>query len=160
MAACAVRGPARWGQPTRAMVFPQTALVPAGRDAERAARCPGDLRGINPTRILCHLDVAAGPLGHDLAGFARLQTQFPDLPMDLELIALFPLSGDLDAEFATHARAVRDAGLRAGSVMVTPSVDRQSTPPRSAWTPSPISTHRPPRLSRSALDGGVAVFFH
>ncbi|WP_418304190.1 hypothetical protein [Paracoccus indicus] len=155
--------PPAWVPPTRTAVFPQTALVLTGRDAGRAARTPGDLRNIDPSRILCHLDAAAGPLGPDLAGFARLQAEFPDLPMDLELIALCPPGGDLEAEFAAYAQAVRDAGLRAASVMVTPSVDRQSTPPGSEWPPCPpiADIHAAARRAFPdlPLGGGAASFF-
>ena len=155
--------PPAWKPAQQLGAFPQTALVLTASDAERAARTPADLRAIGPSRILCHLDAAKGPIGPDLRRFAQLQRQFPDLAMDLELIARCPVDGDLDGEFAAHAQAVREAGLRAASVMVTPAVDRQSTPPGSDWPPCPPipDIHAAARRAFPGLPlgGGVASFF-
>lgn len=139
--------PPAWRPAQQTGVFPQTALVLTASDAERAARMPADLRAIGP----------------DLRRFGQLQGQFPDLAMDLELIARCPVDGDLDGEFVAHAQAVHEAGLRAASVMVTPAVDRQSTPPGSDWPPCPPipDIHAAARRAFPGLPlgGGVANFF-
>jgi hypothetical protein len=46
-------------------------------------------------------------------------------------------TGGLDAEFSGVADMVRRAGLRLDAIAVSPSVDRQSTPPGSAWPACP-----------------------
>ena len=46
-------------------------------------------------------------------------------------------AGDLDAELSDIAGMVRQAGLRLDAIAVSPSVDRQSTPPGSAWPACP-----------------------
>ncbi len=144
-------------------VFPQTALVLAGDDARRAASQPGDLRGTGAQRVLCHLDIAAGHGLAQLRDFAALQVALPDLAYDLELIAACPPDGDLDAEFAAYAADLAVSGLRVASVMVCPSVDRQSTPPGSDWPACPPleAIHAAARraLPGTTLGGGMASFF-
>jgi hypothetical protein len=46
-------------------------------------------------------------------------------------------AGDLDAELSGVAGMVRKAGLKLSAIAVSPSVDRQSTPPGSAWPDCP-----------------------
>ncbi|RUT95498.1 hypothetical protein EOD10_40930, partial [Mesorhizobium sp. M7A.T.Ca.TU.009.01.3.2] len=46
-------------------------------------------------------------------------------------------AGDLDAEMSGVADLVRQAGLKLSAIAVSPSVDRQSTPPGSTWPDCP-----------------------
>lgn len=143
--------------------FPETALVLTPADARRAAAHPDHLRRIGAHRVLCHLDIAAGHGLSELGGFAALQAALPDLAYDLELIAACPPKGDLEAEFAGYAADVASSGLGVASVMVCPSVDRQSTPPGSEWPPCPPAEaiHAAARAAFPGvtLGGGVASFF-
>ncbi|WP_118134484.1 hypothetical protein [Oceanicella sp. SM1341] len=143
--------------------FPETALVITAAEATRAAADPTALRAIAPQRLLCHLDTAAGQGAAELAAFAALQRAWEGA-FDLELIARCPPGGDLGAEFAGYAAAVAEAGFRPASVMVCPSVDRQSTPPGSAWPACPplADIHRAARAAfppGMAMGGGMASFF-
>ena len=91
------------------------------------------------------------------------QGALPGLAFDLELIAACPPGGDLDAEFAGYAADLAASGLGVASVMVCPSVDRQSTPPGSDWPPCPPleQVHAAARAAFPGitLGGGMASFF-
>lgn len=153
--------------PIRAQVsgaaFPETALVLTPADARRATANPDDLRQIGGQRVLCHLDIAAGHGLAELQAFAALQAVLPDLAYDLELIAACPPDSDLDAEFAGYAADLAASGLRVASIMICPSVDRQSTPPGSDWPPCPPleAIHAAARKAFPGitLGGGMASFF-
>lgn len=153
--------------PVRAVVtaahFPQTALAITAADVPRALAAPQDVQAIAPQRFLCHLDASAGQGRAELAGFAALQAAHPDIAVDLELVARCPAGGDLAAEFSAYAADVAAEGLRPASVMVCPAVDRQSTPPGSAWPPCPPleEIYRAARLAFGGvpLGGGSASFF-
>lgn len=142
--------------------FPETALLLTGAEAARPDAAVL-LRQIAPQRLLCHLDTAAGQGGPELRAFAALQAQLPEMAFDLELIARCPVEGDLAAEFAAYAGDLAAAGLRPASVMVCPAVDRQSTPPGSAWPPCPPleAIHAAARQAFPGitLGGGMASFF-
>ncbi|MFD1810210.1 hypothetical protein ACFSHQ_25350 [Gemmobacter lanyuensis] len=142
--------------------FPETALLLTGAEAARPDAA-ALLRQIAPQRLLCHLDTAAGQGVPELRAFAALQAQVPEMAFDLELIARCPVEGDLAAEFAGYARDVAAAGLRPASVMVCPAVDRQSTPPGSAWPSCPPleAIHAAARQAFPGitLGGGMASFF-
>lgn len=143
--------------------FPQTALVLTAAEAAEAIENMEVLRGIAPQRILCHFDPAAGHGAAELAAFAALQAALPDLAFDLELLARCPVGGNLDAEFADYATALRASGLAPVAIMACPSVDRQSTPPGSAWPPCPPleAIHAAARRAfpGQTLGGGMASFF-
>jgi hypothetical protein len=143
--------------------FPQTALLLAPDEARRAAANPDDLYRVGAQRVLCHWDIAAGHGLADLQAFTALQATLPDLDYDLELIAACPPDGDLDAEFAGYAAGLAASRLQVASVMICPSVDRQSTPPGSDWPPCPPleAIHAAARKAFPGvtLGGGMASFF-
>ncbi|XDA97312.1 hypothetical protein AB1M95_14480 [Sulfitobacter sp. LCG007] len=122
---------------TRTMVarFPETAIVLTAQDALRLADRPSDFAFSGAQRILCHIDTAAGAPGRQIPAFARLQEVLPDPAYDLELICAFtrPPPVELDE----IARLVSQSGLEPASVLVCPSVDRQSTPPGASWPDCP-----------------------
>ena len=140
-------------------IFPQTALVITAEEARQAVRRPRDLHTIQPQRLLCHFDATLhGPA--ELGAFAALQAVY-DAAYDLELIAR--CDGDLQAEFSQHARDLAASGLKVASIMVCPAVDRQSTPPGSAWPPCPplADIHGAARAAfpGMVLGGGMVSFF-
>jgi D-apionolactonase len=141
--------------------FPQTALIIAPDDARRAAAHPADLGAVGAQRLLCHLDATAGGMRGRFEAFAAVQSARRDLVWDLELIGVF--DGDPAEELTAHAQAMRDAGFVPDSVMVCPSVDRQSTPPGSGWPSCPPleTVHEAARAAfgAPAMGGGMASFF-
>lgn len=116
--------------------LPELSLVLTAAEARQALGEPGPLQDVAPNRIWAHLDpgAAEGPVEEDLAAFAALQAAM-GLVIDLEYAAR--CDGDLDAEFGGLAEKVQSAGLSLASILVCPSVDRQSTPPGSAWPACP-----------------------
>ncbi|MEI4491062.1 hypothetical protein WAF00_10475 [Mameliella alba] len=117
--------------------FPEMALVLDATDAGRLAENPGDLDPVCPQRLLCHVDAAKGPAAPQIAAFARAQAARPDVAYDLELICRFDGTQTPEAELQAHADAVAASGFAPASVLVVPSVDRQSTPPGSEWPACP-----------------------
>lgn len=115
-------------------VFPQTALAITAQDAARLATTP-DALPFHPARFLCAIDGTLGDMAAQIEMVAGLQRALPDVAYDLELI--FPFAASVQDEM-THVRAAMDRhGPRADSVMICPAVDRQSTPPGSAWPDCP-----------------------
>ncbi len=140
-------------------VFPQTALVITAEEARRAVERPGDLALVKPQRLLCHFDATRHGLA-ELRAFSVLQAAY-DAAYDLELIAR--CDGDLDVEFSAYARDLATSGLQVASIMICPSVDRQSTPPGSKWPACPAlaDVFRAARKAFPgvALGGGMVSFF-
>ncbi len=142
--------------------FPETALLLTAPEAIRADAV-ALIRQIGPQRLLCHFDAAAGHGRAELAAFAALQKTLPGTAFDLELIACCPAGGDLEAEFSGYATDLAVAGFTPASIMVCPSVDRQSTPPGSAWPACPpldaVHAAAARAFPGQVLGGGMASFF-
>lgn len=155
--------PARPASAALTARVPQTALVLTAEEARRLARQPDDLDVVRPQRLLCHVDAAAGPAPPQIAAFAEAQAVLPGILFDLELIGRFDGSQTPREELDAHAAAVRDSGLVPASVFVCPSVDRQSTPPGSAWPDCPPLEEIHAAAARAFPDlprgGGMASFF-
>lgn len=117
------------------VVFPDMALLVTAEDVQRLAVRPEDILSVSPQRLLCHVDMAGGDSAPSFAVFARLQYILPALTYDLELVCGFsepPLT-----ELSRAKALMEVAGFRPDSVMVCPTVDRQSTPPGSIWPECP-----------------------
>ncbi|SIT90691.1 hypothetical protein SAMN05421665_3191 [Yoonia rosea] len=116
-------------------IFPEMALVISAQDALRLADKPSDVTFVNPQRLLCHFDAELGDTTAQFEAFAAAQHACPDQVFDLELICLF--NADPATELNMLAAQMRDAGFAPDSILVCPSVDRQSTPPGSEWPDCP-----------------------
>lgn len=141
--------------------FPETALVLTAQDAERLSQTPSDITSVGPQRLLCHIDAALGETEAQIACFARLQAVLPDILYDAELICCFLPS--VKDELVDMRAAMIETGFAPDSVLVCPSVDRQSTPPGSEWPDCPplkdihaIAAEVFTDLSRG---GGMVSFF-
>ncbi|WP_232831412.1 hypothetical protein [Pseudogemmobacter bohemicus] len=142
-------------------VFPDLALALTPEEA-RQPGAPAALAGVAPQRILAHIDATlTEPVSSQLAAFAALQVSYPAALYDLELICRF--RGEPGPELLSHARDLRASGLRVASVFVCPSVDRQSTPPGSAWPDCPALDEIHAAAARAfpgvKRGGGMASFF-
>lgn len=143
------------------VTFPDTAILVSAADADRLAKHPEDIEAVAPRRLLCHVDTSACAVASQVAAFAKLQSTLKGPVYDLELICGF---ADPPAEELHKVRYSMDrAGFRPASVMVCPSVDRQSTPPGSDWPPCP-SLEAVHQASAEAFGdivrgGGMASFF-
>jgi hypothetical protein len=115
-------------------VFPKTGLVITPEEAHQPLACLDVLRKVTPQVLLCHYDRTVGHVGQDLSSFAALQKQF-DAQYELEYVVV--CDGNLDQEFRVLKDDLAHAGFKPDSLLVCPSVDRQSTPPGSGWPDCP-----------------------
>ncbi len=113
---------------------PDIGLVVAPEEVEATLASLDVVGAVAPQAILCHYDPTAGHDAAAMKGFARLQAA---LPADYVLECVVAAEGDLAEELTGVAQAVEAAGLSLSAVAVCPSVDRQSTPPGSAWPDCP-----------------------
>ncbi|MER8444902.1 hypothetical protein NKH52_17065 [Mesorhizobium sp. M1066] len=114
--------------------LPDIGVVIYPEDVETALANLATLSTLGPQQLLFHYDPTRGHGLDALRAFARLATAYP-AEATLECVAA--CAGDLDAELAGVAALVRRAGLNLSAIAVSPSVDRQSTPPGSAWPDCP-----------------------
>lgn len=118
------------------------------------------LEELGPQRLLFHLDPTAGHGIEELRAYAALAAAYP-APAALECVV--PCQRNLDAELSEVAAQVRYAGLKLDGTAVSPSVDRQSTPPGSKWPecPPPEQVYAAARRSfpELRLGGGMFSYF-
>ncbi|MDX8513147.1 D-apionate lactonase [Mesorhizobium captivum] len=89
---------------------------------------------LGPQQLLLHYDPTRGHGLDALRAHTRIAAAFP---AKTTLECVVACAGDLDVELFGVAEMVRQAGLRLDAIAVSPSVDRQSTPPGSAWPACP-----------------------
>jgi hypothetical protein len=92
------------------------------------------LKELAPQALLLHFDPTAGHGAAAIEPFARLCRAYP-AKVTLEFAV--PCKESLDVEMAGLAALIRDASLTLDCLVVSPSVDRQSTPPGSKWPDCP-----------------------
>ncbi len=115
--------------------FPQMALVITPHDAQRLIDHPDDLEVIRPQRLLCHLDATLGDVEAQIEAFVLAQMSCFQTHFDLEFIC--DGSDDMQAELVELSAYIDFARFAPDSVLICPSVDRQSTPPGSEWPACP-----------------------
>ncbi|RWM12382.1 MAG: hypothetical protein EOR72_21365 [Mesorhizobium sp.] len=114
--------------------LPDVGVVIYPEDVEAALGNLALLTKLGPQQLLLHYDPTRGHGLDALQAHAELAAAFP-AKTTLECVAA--CAGDLDAELSDVAKMVRRAGLRLDAIAVSPSVDRQSTPPGSVWPACP-----------------------
>jgi hypothetical protein len=92
------------------------------------------LKELAPQALLLHFDSTAGHGPAEMAAFAELRRAY-SAKVTLEFAV--PCKENLDVEMASLEALMRDAGLASDSLVVSPLVDRQSTPPGSKWPDCP-----------------------
>ncbi|RWN32345.1 hypothetical protein [Mesorhizobium sp.] len=92
------------------------------------------LSALGPQQLMFHYDPTRGHGLGALQSYARLAAAYP---AKTTLECVVSCVGDLDAELSDAAGMMRQAGLKLSAIAVSPSVDRQSTPPGSAWPECP-----------------------
>jgi len=121
-----------FGEPGPAL--PEIGVVIYPDDVEATLAKLSALMELGPRQLLFHYDPTRGHGFETLRAFARLAEAYPS---GTTLECVVACDGDLDAELFGVAGMVRRAGLRLDAIAASPSVDRQSTPPGSAWPPCP-----------------------
>lgn len=114
--------------------LPDVGVVISPEDVETALANLSTLTTLGPQQLLFHYDPTRGHGLDALRAFARLANAHA-AATTLECVVV--CAGDLDAEMSGVADLVRQAGLKLSAIAVSPSVDRQSTPPGSTWPDCP-----------------------
>ncbi|MFK8034240.1 MAG: hypothetical protein AB8B94_08860 [Hyphomicrobiales bacterium] len=148
-------------QPSSGEVFPQMALVMTSQDAQQLANNPHDLQSVNPQRLLCHLDTTLGDTAAQFDAFSKAQQACSSTIFDLELICC--CDADPEPELLALASQMKASNFAPESVLVCPSVDRQSTPPGSNWPDCPpltlVHSSAAKAFPNIIRGGGVVSFF-
>jgi hypothetical protein len=114
--------------------LPDVGVIIYPDDIETALASLPLLSTLGPQQLLFHYDPTRGHRLDALCAFARLETAYT---AETTLECVVAGAGDLDAELSAVAGMVRQAGLKLSAIAVSPSVDRQSTPPGSTWPECP-----------------------
>ena len=114
--------------------LPDVGVVIYPEDVEAALAKLPLLSKLGPQHLLLHYDPTRGHGLDALRAHGKLAAAFP-AATTLECVVA--CAGDLDSELSDIAEMVRQAGLRLDAIAVSPSVDRQSTPPGSVWPACP-----------------------
>ncbi|MBZ9764494.1 hypothetical protein LB553_27020 [Mesorhizobium sp. CA8] len=114
--------------------LPDIGVVIYPEDVEAALGKLPLLSKLGPQQLLLHYDPTRGHGLEALHAHAGLAAAFP---AETTLECVVACAGDLDVELSGVAEMVRKAGLRLDAIAVSPSVDRQSTPPGSTWPACP-----------------------
>lgn len=140
--------------------MPSIGIVIAPEDAEASLAELETLRAISPQDLLFHFDPDAGHGDDALRKFAEIANH-GTIPATLE-VAL-PCRDDPASELKELASMIRESGMRLSGIIVSPSVDRQSTPPGGEWPECP-PLDEVYRAARNAfpglvLGGGMLSYF-
>jgi len=114
--------------------MPAIGLIIAPEEAEATLAARDRLHEIAPQELLFHFDPDAGHGGEAFRSFAAIAALHAGRS-NLE-IALPCRKAPL-AEAQQIATSMRDAGFKPDAIVISPSVDRQSTPPGSEWPECP-----------------------
>jgi D-apionolactonase len=115
-------------------VAPKIGLVIAPEEVEATLANIKRLRQAGPQVLLCHFDPNAGHGRDAMMGLAKVAAAYP---AEIVLECVVPCRDPHEAELEQIAELVRAAGLSLSAIAVSPSVDRQSTPPGSTWPECP-----------------------
>ncbi|SJM29412.1 D-apionate lactonase [Mesorhizobium delmotii] len=115
-------------------LLPDVGVIIYPGDVDAALANLPALSALGPQQLMFHYDPTRGHGLDALQSYARLAAA---CPANTTLECVVSCEGDLDAELSGVADAVRQAGLKLSAIAVSPSVDRQSTPPGSAWPECP-----------------------
>ena len=115
--------------------MPRFGLVVTPEQADAVLSRRDRLAAIAPQVLMLHFDPVVGHDGAAMARLAAVQRLWPQAEAVLECVVQGV--GDPGDELARTATRVREAALALDVVLVCPAVDRQSTPPGSAWPDCP-----------------------
>lgn len=141
-------------------VLPDIGVIIYPDEVEAALGKLSVLSELGPQQLMFHYDPTRGHELDALRSYARLAAAYP---VRTTLECVIAGDGDLDAELSGVTDRVRQAGLKLSAIAVSPSVDRQSTPPGSAWPRCPplegvyAATRR--AFPDSRLGGGMFSYF-
>ena len=144
----------------RSGTMPAIGLVVTPDEAKATLEARNLLSEIAPQELLFHFDPNAGhgmPALVDFAAVAAINGGRSTLEIAL------PCKQAPAIETAEIARQMQDAGFRPDAILISPSVDRQSTPPGSKWPECPpleeVYTAAHEAFSGIRIGGGMLSYF-
>ncbi|MBY5325961.1 hypothetical protein [Rhizobium leguminosarum] len=144
----------------RTGTMPDIGVIIMPEEADATLSAKSVLTEIAPQELLFHFDPGAGHGVEALRRFAAIATVHR-CRSTLE-IAL-PCKSSPSSEAAEIARQMRLAEFRPDAVMISPSVDRQSTPPGSKWPECPpldeVYTAARAAFPGIRIGGGMLSYF-
>ncbi|MBY3197575.1 D-apionate lactonase [Rhizobium laguerreae] len=145
---------------TRTGTMPDIGVIITPEEADATLSAKSVLAEIAPQELLFHFDPGAGHGVDALAQFAVLAAAHRGRST-LE-IAL-PCKSSPSSEAAEIACQMQLAGFRPDAIMISPSVDRQSTPPGSKWPECPpldeVYTAARAAFPGIRIGGGMLSYF-
>ncbi|MBY2911052.1 hypothetical protein [Rhizobium leguminosarum] len=144
----------------RTGAMPDIGVIVTPEEADATLSAKSVLSEIAPQELLFHFDPGAGHGVDALTQFAMLAAAHRGRST-LE-IAL-PCTSSPSSEVAEIARQMRLAEFRPDAIMISPSVDRQSTPPGSTWPECPpldeVYTAARAAFPGIRIGGGMLSYF-
>ncbi|MBX4861274.1 hypothetical protein HJA86_15015 [Rhizobium bangladeshense] len=144
----------------RTGAMPDIGVIITPEEADATLSAKSVLTEIAPQELLFHFDPSAGHGVDALRRFAAIATVHRGRST-LE-IAL-PCKSSPSSETAEIARQMRLAEFRPDAIMISPSVDRQSTPPGSKWPECPpldeVYTAARAAFPGIRIGGGMLSYF-
>ncbi len=114
--------------------MPAIGMIVTPEEADAVVKASAVLAEIKPQELLFHFDPAAG---HGVEAFHRFAEVARLHPGTSTLEIALPCKQPLLDETRLIATQMRDAGFKPDAIIISPSVDRQSTPPGSKWPECP-----------------------
>ncbi|EPE94763.1 D-apionate lactonase [Rhizobium grahamii] len=118
----------------RSGTMPRIGLIITPEEAEATLRSKAILAEIGPQDLVFHFDPEVGHDEPALRNFAKIANAHPGRST-LEIALACQRSPS--TETAEIARQIDASGFAPDAIMISPSVDRQSTPPGSKWPECP-----------------------
>ncbi|KAB2667243.1 hypothetical protein F9K91_00380 [Brucella tritici] len=140
--------------------MPNIGIIITPEEAKASLAAIDLLQEIGPQDLLFHYDPLAGHKGSTFADFAALAAKHNGR-VSLE-IAL-PCEKSLIEETTAIASDMKATGFTPDAVIVSPAIDRQSTPPGSEWPPCPpledVYAAARAAFTNARLGGGMLSYF-
>jgi D-apionolactonase len=118
--------------------MPAIGLIVTPEEASAVLAQAKRLAEISPQILTCHFDPTVDHKREALVGFAAIAGL---MKAEITLECVAPSRDDVALELAAVAAMAEQVGPRLDAISVSPSVDRQSTPPGSAWPACPPLEH-------------------
>ncbi|KAB2683592.1 MULTISPECIES: hypothetical protein [Brucella/Ochrobactrum group] len=115
-------------------VMPNIGVIITPEEAKQSLAAIELLQEIGPQDLLFHYDPLAGHEGSIFADFAALAANHKGR---VALEIALPCKTHLIDETTAIASDMKAAGFTPDAIVVSPAIDRQSTPPGSEWPPCP-----------------------
>lgn len=114
--------------------MPNIGIIITPEEAKASLAAIDLLREIAPQDLLFHYDPLAGHNGSVFYDFAAIASKHSGR---ISLEIALPCEKSLIDETKAIASDMKAAGFTPDTILISPAIDRQSTPPGSAWPPCP-----------------------